>query len=204
MSLSKTCILNLILLLISTVKLQAEFVSVVELTDLRGNTSYQICTEEEKKKLDLELRAEDKAFTKALELTKVQWSTMYKGTAFPSSRIKERTLRVITTTSKREEADKILSKMETQEERSISKEKAEEESILKKKPTKSRRGRSNNNAAIAREQKEVKEDRENDANADKAEDLLRKNLSTTAGHEVPFFGEAPVKAQPKKAAAKKK
>lgn len=191
-------------MLCSTAKLQAEFVSVVELADLRGNTSYQICTDEEKKKLDLDLRAEDKAFTKALELTKVQWNTMYKGTAFPSSRIKERSMRVITTTSKREDADKVLSKMEAQEERSISKDKAEQESILKKKPTKSSRGRSNNNASIAREQKEVKEDQENDTNADKAEDLLRKNLSTAAGHEVPFFGKAPVKAEPKKAAAKKK
>ena len=113
-------------------------------------------------------------------------------------------MRVITTTSKREEADKVLSKMETKEERSIAKDKAEEESILKKKPTKSSRGRSSNAASIAREQKEVKEDRENDANADKAEDLLRKNLSTSAGHEVPFFGKAPEKAEPKKAAAKKK
>jgi len=205
MNLSKTCILTSILLFCSTAKLWAEFVSVVELTDLRGNVSFQICTEEEKKKLDLELRAEDKAFTKALELTKVQWNTMYKGTAFPSSRVKERTMRVVTTTSKSEEADKILSKMEDLEERSISRKKAEEESILKKKPTRSSRGRSNNNASIAREQKEVKEDRENDANADKAEDLLRKNLSAAAGHEVPFFGKVPAKAaQPKKAAAKKK
>ena len=204
MNLSTTYILASILLLCSTAKLQAEFVSVVELADLRGNTSYQICTDEEKKKLDLDLRAEDKAFTKALELTKVQWNTMYKGTAFPSSRIKERSMRVITTTSKREEADKVLSKWEDQKERAISRKKAEEESILKKKPTRSSRGRSNNNASIAREQKEVKEDRESDANADKAEDLLRKNLSTSAGHEVPFFGKAPEKAEPKKAAAKKK
>ena len=50
MNLPKTCILTSILLLCSTAKLQAEFVSVVELTDLRGNVSFQICTEEEKKK----------------------------------------------------------------------------------------------------------------------------------------------------------
>jgi hypothetical protein len=203
MNLTKTCILTIMLVLCSAGRLQAEFVSVVELTDLRGNTSYQICTEEEKKKLDLELRAEAKSYSKALELTKIQWNTMYKGTAFPSSRIKQRSMRVITTTSKREEADTVLSKWETQEARSISKDKAEEESILKKKPTKSRRGRGNNNASIAREQKEVKEDRENDVNADKAEDLLRKNLSAAAGHEVPFFGFTPVKAQPKAAAKKK-
>lgn len=197
------CHLILALLLCSTVQLRAEFVSVIELTDLRGNSSYQICTDEEKKKLDLEMRAEAKVFTKSLELTKVQWNTMYKGTAFPSSRIKQRTMRVITTTSKREEAETVLSKMETQEERSISKDKAEEERILKMKPTRSRRGRSNNSASIAREQKEVKEDRENDANADKAEDLLRKNLSAAAGHEVPFFGVTAAKPA-QKAAAKKK
>lgn len=203
MHLSKLSMMSFVLFMGSTIHLQAEFISVMELTDLRGNTAYKICTEEEKKKLDLELRAEAKAFSKALELTKTQWNTMYKGTAFPSSRIKQRSMRVITTTSKREEADTVMSKWETQEARSISKAKAEEESILKKKPTKSRRGRGNNNASIAREQNEVKEDRENDANADKAEDLLRKNLSTAAGHEVPFFGFTPVKAQPKAAAKKK-
>jgi len=203
MKVLKLGLMSFVLFMGSTIHLHAEFISVMELTDLRGNTSYRICTEEEKKKLDLELRAEAKNYSKALELTKTQWNTMYKGQAFPSSRIKQRSMRVITTTSKREEADTVMSKWETQEARSISKDKAEEESILKKKPTKSRRGRGNNNASIAREQKEVKEDRENDANADKAEDLLRKNLSTAAGHEVPFFGFTPVKAKPKAAAKKK-
>lgn len=203
MNVIKTCICTAILFFCSTTQLWAEFISVVELTDLRGNTSFQICTDEEKKKVELELRAESKVYSKALELTKVQWNTMYKGTAFPNSRIKQRTMRVMTTTSKRDEADAFVSKLETQEERSISRNKAEEESILKKKPTKSRRGGSNNSASLAREQKEIKEDRENDANADKAEDLLRKNLSAAAGHEVPFFGVTPAKAQPKAAAKKK-
>jgi hypothetical protein len=203
MNLSKTRILTSILLLCSTTKLWAEFVSVIELTDLRGNTSYQICTDEEKKKLDLELRAEAKAYSKSLELTKTQWNTMHKGTAFPSSRIKQRTMRVITTTSKREEAEAILSKRETQEARSISNNKADEERILKMKPTRARRGRSSNSSSIKQQQQDVKEDRERDSNADKAEELLRKNLSAAAGHEVPFFGLTPFKPA-QKAAAKKK
>jgi hypothetical protein len=203
MNLSKIRLMSFVLFIGSTIHLKAEFVSVMELTDLRGNTAYKICTEEEKKKLDLELRAESKAFSKALELTKTQWNTMYKGDAFPSSRIKQRTMKVITTTSKQEEADLFVSKMETQEERQIAKDKAEEEKILKMKPKPARRGRSSNSASIKRQQEEVKEDREKDATADKAEDLLRKNLSTLAGHEVPFFGDVPVKNQAKAAAKKK-
>lgn len=203
MKLSKTCVLTSILLLSSTANLWAEFISVVKLTDLRGNNSYQICTDEEKKKLDLELRAEAKAYSKSLELTKTQWNTMHKGTAFPSSRIKQRTMRVITTTSKREEADTVMAKMETQEARSMSNDKAEEERILKMKPTRSRRGRGSNSSSIRQQQEEVKEDRADDANADKAEDLLRKNLSAATGHEVPFFGGIPVKPAQKAAAMKK-
>ena len=203
MKLSKTCVLTSILLLSSTANLWAEFISVVKLTDLRGNSSYQIYTDEEKKKLDLELRAEAKAYSKALELTKAEWKTMYKGTAFPSSRIKQRTMRVITTTSKREEADTVMAKMETQEARSMSNDKAEEERILKMKPTRSRRGRGSNSSSIRQQQEEVKEDRADDANADKAEDLLRKNLSAATGHEVPFFGGIPVKPAQKAAAMKK-
>jgi hypothetical protein len=203
MKLSITGLMSFVLFMGSTIHLQAEFISVMELTDLRGNTAYKICTEEEKKKLDLELRAEAKVYSKALELTKTQWNTMYKGDAFPSSRIKQRTMRVMTTTSKQEEADLFVSKMETQEARQISKDRAEEERILKMKPARSRRGRSSNSSSIKQQQEEVKEDREKDATADKAEDLLRKNLSTLAGHEVPFFGEVPVKKQAKAAPKKK-
>lgn len=199
----KTSIATFSLFFCTSTQLRAEFISVLELTDLRGNTSFQICTDEEKKKIDVDLRAESKAYSKALEMTKTQWNTMYKGEAFPSSRIKQRTMKVMTTTSKREEADMFVSKMETQESRSLSKDKAEEERILKMKPTRARRGRSSNSSSIKRKQEEVKEDRARDASADKAEELLRKNLSTLAGHEVPFYGFVPVKAQPKAAAKKK-
>jgi hypothetical protein len=205
MNLSKTRILTSILFLCSTTKLWAEFVSAVELTDLRGNSSYQICTDEEKKKLELEIRAEAKVFSKSLELTKVQWNTTYKGKAFPGSRIRQRTMKVLTTTSKREEAEAVLSKNETRESLWISKKKAEEERILKMKPTRARRGRgsNNNNSDIKQQQEEVKEDRENDSNADKAEVILRTILSTAAGHEVPFFGLSSVKPAQKVAAKKK-
>ncbi len=203
MNLSKIGLMSFVLFMGSTIYLQAEFISVMELTDLRGNTAYRICTEEEKKKLDLELRAEAKAYSKALELTKTQWNMIYKGQAFPSSRIKQRTMKVITTTSKQEEADLFVSKMESQEARQILKDRAAAEKILKQKAKPARRGRSSNSSSIKRQQEEVKEDREKDAHADKAEDLLRKNLSTLAGHEVPFFGEVPVKKQPKVAPKKK-
>lgn len=207
MNMIKACMLSGIFLLCLTSKLWAEFVSVVELTDLRGNASFQICTEEEKKKLETELKAEEKVFSKVLDQTKAEWKTMISNKSFPSSRIKQRTLRVMTTTSKREEAEAFMQKREAAEADVKARQRAEEESVLKKKPTKTtsrRGGGGNNNAAIAREQKEVKEDRAKDAEADKAEELLRKNLSAAAGHDVPFNGEvAPAKAA-KKAPAKKK
>ncbi|MEI6646838.1 MAG: hypothetical protein WCP12_12455 [bacterium] len=203
MNVIKTYLFAGIFLICATAKLRAEFVSVVDLTDLRGNASYKICTEEEKKKLEAELKAEDKVYSKVLDQTKSEWKTMHNNKPFPSGRIKPRTLRTLTTTSKREEAESFLNKRETSEADTKNRKRTEQENILKKKPTPSRRG-GNNNASIAREQKEIKDEREQEAEADKAEELLRKNLSTAAGHEVPFFGEAPVKPQQKKAAGKKK
>lgn len=205
----KASICTALVLLCSTTGLRAEFVSVVELSDLRGNTSFQVCTDEEKKSLEAEVRAEAQVYTKVLDQTKTEWKTQYNNKPFPTGRIKPRTLRVLTTTSKREEAEAIMSKRESSVADTKARKRAEEESILKKKPTKTsfRRGRGggNNNAAIAREQKEVREDRARDAEADKAEALLRRNLSAAAGHEVPFYGEgAPVKAAKKKPAPKKK
>jgi len=202
MNLSKTLILTTILFLCSTTRLRAEFLSVIEITDLRGNTSFQVCTDEETRKLESELKAEAKAYPKALEETKADWKAVQKDTPFPGSRIKQRTLRVLTRTVKREEADAFLGKKQSREERELSKDQADEERILKMKPTRSRRGGSNK-AAVEWQQKEVKEDRERDSNADKAEAVLRKKLSAAAGHEVPFFGQTPVEPQQKPAAKKK-
>jgi hypothetical protein len=203
MNVIKTYMFAGIFLICATSKLRAEFVSVVELTDLLGNASYKIYTEDEKKKLESDLKAEDKVYSKVLDETKSEWKTMHKDKPFPGGYLKPRTLRALTTTSKREEAESFLSKQETIEADTKNKKRKEEEKILKKKPTVSRRGGNNNNS-IAREKKEVKEELQQEAEADKAEELLRKNLSAAAGHEIPFFGEAPVKAQQKNAAAKKK
>lgn len=184
--------------------LHAEFVSVVQLTDLRGNISFQVCTDPEKKALEAQVRAEEKVYAKALEEAKKEWKIINTD-AFPSSRIKRRTLRVLTTTSKREEAEAFLSKRQEGVEHAISEDKKEQARVLNMKPTKSRsrRGGSRSNAAqVAQQQKEVKEDIARDATADKAEEMLRKKLSALAGHEVPFFGEEP--PSPKKAAAPKK
>jgi hypothetical protein len=198
----KAILLAIGLLSSSPLHLLAEFVSVVELTDLRGNFAYRVCTDAEKKRLDLQLKAESNNYSKALELTKTQWATMYKNAVFPSSRIKQRTMRVISTTSKRDEAELLAGKMESQKARSISRKKAEEERILKMKATKARRGRRSNSGNIKRQQAKVHENRARDASADKAEELLRSNLSTFAGHTVPFYGPVPPKPKPK--ATKKK
>jgi uncharacterized phage protein (TIGR02220 family) len=203
MNVTKAYMFAGIFLVCATSKLRAEFVSVVELTDLRGNASYKICTEDEKKKLETELKAEDKVYSKVLDETKSEWKTKHNDKPFPGGYLKPRTLRTLTTTSKREEAESFLSKREISEADTKKRNRKEEESILKKKAKPFHRG-GNNNSSIVREKKEVKEDLQQEAEADKAEELLRKNLSAATGHEIPFFGEAPIKAQKKKAEAKKK
>ena len=196
-----TRLLAALVLFGAAVRLQAELIPVVEVTDLRGNSHFQICTEEEKKKIEAELKAETKFYLKALAETKADWLVMHKDTPFPSSRLKQRTLRVISTAINREDADKLLSKNEAREERAIANNKADEEATLKKKSSGGRKG--GNQAALKREQDNVKEDRERDANGDKAEAVLRQKLSAAVGHEVPFYGEAPVE-QKKDAPPKKK
>jgi hypothetical protein len=203
MSQTITCAFAACVLFCATAQLRAELFSVVEITDLRGNTAFQVCTDAEKRKIEAELAAEAKAYPKALEETKAEWMQTHLDVAFPGGRIKPRALRVLTTTINREEADKLLAKDQSREERAVNNDKAEEERILNLKPTRSRRGGSNQ-AAVARQQSKVKEDREKEATADKAEGLLRKKLSAAAGHEIPFYGETPVEPQKKGAPKKKK
>jgi hypothetical protein len=107
---------------------------------------------------------------------------------------------ILSTAINREAADKLLSKNEERKERALANNKADEEATLKKKPSSGRKG--GNQAAVKREQDNVKEDRERNANADKAETILRQKLSAAAGHEVPFYGEVPV--EQKQAPAPKK
>jgi hypothetical protein len=196
-----TQLLSIAVLLAGATALRAEFLSVVEVTDLRGNAEYRVCSDAEKKALEAEVRGEAKVYAKALEETKADWKTLQKDSPFPSSRIKQRELRVLTTTPNREEADAYASKKESREEDALADDKRDQERVLTMKPTRSRHGRSNA-AQVARLQQEVKKDRERDASADKAEAMLRKKLTAACGHEVPFFGEAP--PEPKPAAKKKK
>ena len=66
-------------------------------------------------------------------------------------------------------------------------EKAESKRILNMKPT-----RSNNNITYIQQQKqEVRESREKDAAADKAEVTLRQKLAATIGHDIPLYDEEP-------------
>jgi len=201
MSLPKRCILAACLLFGVTVRLHAELFTVVEITDLRGNAKFQVCTEEEKKKIETEVRVEAMAYPKALEETKVEWVTAHKE-AFPGGRLKPRALKVVSSTTKREEADKELVKSEEHVERTIASDKAEKERVLNAKPVHSRRG-GGNQAAIEQQKHKITEDREKDALADKAEALLRKKLSAAVGHEVSFYGETPSE-QKKDAAPNKK
>jgi len=191
-------------------RLHAEFLSVVEITDLRGNSTFQICTAEEKKKIDAELKAETKAFPKAIEDAKTEWKIINKDTPFPSGRIKPRTLKVKASTPNADEAAKLLANAEKREDRSIENQKEEEEKILKMKAPRRRRGQrgGDNSRLIAQQKAEVKEDRAKDETADKAEVILRPKLAAASGHAIPFYGPndalAQKEAPKKKADAKKK
>lgn len=200
MNLSITCVLAVLALFGATAQLRAELFAAVELSDLRGNKSFQVCTDAEKLKFESELSAEARAYPKALEETKKEWQQNHADSAFPGSHLKQRTLRILTTTINRAEADKMLGQNKGREERSLASKKEEEESILKMKASRFRRG--NNQAQVEQQQRKVKEEREKEAAADKAEVILRQKLSAAAGHEVPFYGETPAEQQ--KDASKKK
>ena len=197
MSLSKTSVLAALLLASATTCLHADMFYAIECTDLRGNSNFQICTDAEKKKLETELRSETQAYPKALEETKTEWLTAHPESPFPGGRLKQRTLKVLTESTKREEAEITLKKDESHKERSIAKDKSEDEHILNMKPARSRRG--NNQAQVEQQKHKVNEEREKDALADKAEAMLRKKLSAATGHEIAYYGETP--AEQKKGAA---
>jgi len=200
MKLSNTCILAALLLFGATSHLRAELFSVVEATDLRGNVAFQICTESDKLKIESELNAEARAYPKALEATKAEWQKNHAESAFPNGRLKQRTLRVLSTTINREEADKLLAQNKGRETRTLANEKAEKERVLDAKPARFRRGA--NAAELEQQKREIKEKSERDALADKAEAILRQKLTEAVKHEIPFYGATP--EEPKKAAKKKK
>lgn len=200
MYLSKTYALSFLLLFVTTCPLLADLLNVVETTDLRGNRSFQICTESEKQKIESELSAEARAFPKALEETKADWQTSHAGAAFPYSRLKQRTLRDLSTAINRDEAEKLLAQNKGREARMLADEKAEKERALDRKPGRFRRGAAA--AEIEQQKREIREKNERDSLADSAEAALRQKLSAAVHHEIPFYGTAP--EEPKKAAKKKK
>jgi len=200
MNLQRTSILAALLLLGATPQLRADLFSVVETTDLRGKVAFQICTESEKLKIESDLSAESRAYPKALEETKKEWLQNHAESPFPNGRLKQRTVRVVTTTINRDEADKLLAQNKGREERALASEKEEKDHILNEKPNRSKRG--NNQAAVEQQKREIKENRERDALADKAEAILRQKLTAAVSHDIPSYGQPP--EEPKKAAAKKK
>ena len=191
MKLSRTCTLSALLLFGATCQLRAENFYILETTDLRGRTALQICTEPEKVKIESDLSAEATAYPKALEETKKDWQLNHAGLAFPNNRIKPRTMHSLATTITRDEANKLLAQNKGREARELAKAKTESKRVLNMKPS-----RGNNNTAYIQQQKrEVREDREKDAAADKAEVALRQKLAAAVGHEIPLYGETPADQQ---------
>lgn len=181
MRLSTTCALAALLLLGTASRLSAQLFTVVRMTDLRGNAKYQVCTEAEKRKLEADLNEESKALPKAIDAAKAEWAKALNTEAFPTTKIKARTLKIMNTAISREEADKLLVQAKLREERTLAKEKEEDARILK-----TRRP----NPAVGEQRQQVREDRKEDKIADRAEALVRKQLSSASGHEVPFYGSA--------------
>ena len=179
------CTLSALLLLCTASTLFADLFTVVRVTDLRGNENYQVVTEAEKRKIESELSEEAKALPKAVETAKGEWAKALNTEAFPTTRIKARTMKTMNTAISRDEAEKQLLQVKLREERSQAKEKEEEDRALKtRRPL----------AALAGQKLQVREDRKEDQVADRAESLVRKQLVAAVGHAIPFYGataEAP-------------
>lgn len=180
-------------------RLEAEIFSVVRITDLRGNAAFQVCVEDEKRKIEGALSQEAKVFQKAVEAARDEWNLTHADAAFPSSRIKARTLKVMGTALDREEAGLQLAQVKIREARALAEEKMEEEKALRAKPGKHGRLRRD---AVADQKEEVREERERDETADRAELLVRRKLSAAAGHDIPFYGAA--EEEPNKKAGRNK
>lgn len=176
----------------------AELFKVVRLTDLRGNSKYQVCSVEDTRKITSELGEEGKCFQKVVEKVKDDWNRTNSQAVFPSSRISPRTMKVINSAIDREEAVKLLEQAKGNEERALIKEEREDSGLLK-----ARAGQGRANRAVVNERKsQVREDRVKDEVADRAEVVVRQKLSAASGHDVPFYGIPP--EEPKKARRNKK
>jgi len=176
----------------------AELFKVVRLTDLRGNSKYQVCSVEDTRKITSELCEEGRHFQKVVEKVKDDWNRTNSQAVFPSSRISPRTMKVINSAIDREEAVKLLEQTKGNEERALIKEEREDSGLLK-----ARAGQGRANRAVVNERKsQVREDRVKDEVADRAEVVVRQKLSAASGHNVPFYGIPP--EDPKKARRNKK
>ncbi len=142
-------------------------------------------------KIESDLSAEAKAYPKALEETKKDWQLNHADLAFPNNRLKPRTMHSLASAITRDEANKLLAQNKGREARELAKDKAESKRILNMKPS-----RGNNNTAYIEQQKrEVRENREKDAAADKAEVALRQKLAAAVGHDIPRHVETPADQQ---------
>jgi hypothetical protein len=186
--------LSAVLFLATAGTLRADLFWVMRLTDLRGNVSFQVCTDADKRKLETDLSAEERAFPKALEATRAEWKLAHAETPFPAGRIHPRTLRETGSTMVRDEADKLLAQNKAREERTLAHEKEEAENAAKPHPGLRRANR----AAIEAKAKEQKEERERNEAADRAEPLVRQKLSAAVGHDIPFYGASASTEEPKK------
>jgi len=174
------------LLSVSTA-LCAELFSAAELTDLRGNKSFVVLTDQEKLKTEADLAAEAKAFPNALEETKSEWLGQHPEQVFPGNRLKPCSLRVLATTIDREEANKLALQNKGRETRILANEKGEDSRVLNAKKRNGWRG--NNPAGLEQQKREIRETRERESLADKIEALLRQKLAAAVGHEIPSYGE---------------
>ncbi len=188
MNLFATCTISALLLVGMTEPLFAELFLVARLTDLRGNPSFQVCTEADKRKIESELGEESKALPKVIVEAKTEWAKSLKVEAFPTTRIKPRTFKVINTALSREAADNLLVQAKVREMRLLAEDKAEEERVLKARSGGQGRG---HRVAVVDQKQDVREDRERDDVADKAEFIVRQKLAVAVGHAVPFYGVAP-------------
>lgn len=172
------CAVIAFLLAVGASQGSVERYSVVRLTDLRDNASFQVYTDAEKRRFESELVEEAKALPRSIETAQAEWAKALNTDKFPTTRIKARTLKVLNTVFSREEADKLVTQAKLREERRRAQEREGAERALN-----TQRPR-----LFGGQRREAQEERKEEQVADRAERLVRQKLSAAVGRDIPFYG----------------
>ena len=167
---------------------RAEMVSVVQITDMRGQVGYQVMTREELATLTKEIKDETTAFTPVVAECKKEWEANKDNKLpFQGNRIKPRSAKKVGADFP--SADKAEKKRSQLEDRASTKQVEELD-----KESKKAKGAKPKEEDVAKEEARVKA-------FDSAFEMISKKMGDKLGRPVPSFGFA--SAEPKKEELKK-